>query len=116
MEFQFFAYLRPAVTVCMLQFGCDLVRTTYLGKLQGICFHFNEGSSLELQSWNTEPAVLAKIASLEEVIISAPSKPKITINIPSLKLKYAESIFETARRLFPCVDQGGNLFISPTRE
>ncbi|KAI0698665.1 hypothetical protein C8Q76DRAFT_861861 [Earliella scabrosa] len=116
-EFQFDSdHFNPGTdaTVSTLQFGCDLVRTTRLGKLQGICFHFNEESSLDLYAWNREPAVLEKIASLEEVIISAPSKPKVTINIPSLKLQYAESIFKTAHRLFPRVDQGGNLFMSPT--
>ena len=102
--------------VFMLQYGCDIVRTTHSGKLQEICFHFEELASLNLYAWHREPDVLEKVSSLEKVIISAPSKPKITINIPSLKLQYAESIFETARRLFPRIDQGRNLFMSSTRE
>ncbi|KAI0698653.1 hypothetical protein C8Q76DRAFT_242682 [Earliella scabrosa] len=100
--------------VFMLQYGCDIVRTTRSGKLQEICFHFEELASLNLYVWNTNPAVSEKVASLEEVIISTPSKPKVTINIPSLKPRHAESIIETAQRLFPRVDQGGNLFMSPT--
>ena len=94
----------------MLQFGCDIVKATHQGKLQEICFHFNQQASLNLYGWNT-----LKVASLEELVISTPSKPKVTIKIPSLKPRHAESIFETARRLFPRVDEEKNIFMSPTR-
>ena len=116
MDFQFdFAHgLKAAVFV--LQFGCDLVMTTSLGKLQKISFHFNKEASLDLYAWNREPAVLQKVASLEEVVVSTPSKPKVTIKIPNLEVWYAESIIKIARGLFPRVDQGGNLFMSLTRE
>ena len=99
----------------MLQFGCDIVRATHQGKLQKICFHFDQKASLDLYAWNTTPAVSEKVASLEEVVISTSSKPDVTINIPSLKPRHAESIFETARRLFPRVDEEKNIFMSPTR-
>ena len=121
MELQFqivsFPFEPPAFSnIAMLQFACDIVRTTHLGKLQEICFHFTEQTSLDLYDWYTKPTVSEKVASLEEVVISTSSKTKITFNIPSLKPLHADTIFETARRLFPRVDQGGNLFMSPTGE
>ena len=102
--------------VSMLQCGCDIVRTAHLGKLQEISFRFTKEGSLDLHAWDTDSAILKEVASLEKVVVSTPSKPKITIKIPNLKAWHAESIFKTACMLFPRVDQEGNLFMSPTRE
>ena len=100
----------------MLQSICDIVQATHLGGLQNMDFYFDQPSPTALYNWPASPDVLKKAAILEDILLSTPSKPKITIDIPSLKHQHAESIFETARKLFPHVDQAGALFVSPTRE
>ena len=101
--------------VSMLQFGCDIVRATH-GKLHEIRFHFSGQASLNLYDWDAEAAISEKVASLEEAILSTPSKPKVTISIPSLKPMHVTSIPGTARRLFSRINEAGKLFMSPTRE
>ena len=102
--------------VTMLQLSCAIVRAAHLGKLQNLDFSFDKRHSTTLYDWPTSSDVLKEVAALEEILLSTPSKPTLTINIPSLTHKHAELILETARKLFPRVDQAGLLFMTPTRE